>query len=294
MSDGIVISGVALALAESGCQSVVKHGTGAAFEGFGIRRLDRDAFDRGIKVDRARHTPVSFRMAGLVADVLRGAKLNRDAVCGPGTGIISGSQYGCSIVYEMHRRLRDFGRRSIDAIVFAQATHSYPVSACAIEYGLQGPCAAVVGSRTAGMEALLCARDWLVEGRCDRVIVAAYEDLDGPVPDHIRASIGQAGRDVLECMALLCVERSDVALSRRAPVLAELGVIEHLRGDISETEFDLCGGDVLGAVGIADLALMTAGTDAAEAPASVTIRAIDQETGGLATTIQLLRRREAA
>lgn len=237
------------------------------------------------------------------------ANLTLDDRVGAVTGLVSGSRYGCSIVYDMHRRLRESGPRGVDAVGFAQATHNYPISACAIEFGLKGPLAALVSSPAAGMEALVCASDWLREGRCKRVIVAAYEDFDGMVTEHLKLARNGAGA-MREAMALICMETADVAAARQAPVLAELrGTMitpaRTGRTEIGDRARRMFGDDVaaygnriagiegdigicLGATGLAELALslMPGAQDSADR--DWLVGAVDSGTGGAIAAIRLL------
>jgi len=213
MSDSIVITATALALAQQGAAGPI--GSDPVSGAFSIRRLPEEVPDR-------RHTGPSSRLARLIGQLATEAGLALGDLAGPATGLVSGSRYGCSLVADMHRRLRDLGPRGIDAVGFAQATHNFPVSACAIDYGIQGPGIALVSSLAAGMEALTCGRDWLREGRCDRVIVAAFEDLQGPAAAHVELLASPHAPPVHEAMALVLLERGCVARARGAPVLAEL------------------------------------------------------------------------
>lgn len=213
MSDSIVITATALALAHQGAPGPI--GSDPVSGTFSIVKLPPEVPDR-------RHTGPSSRLARMIGQLAAEAGLAPGDLAGPATGLVSGSRYGCSLVADMHRRLRDLGPRGIDAVGFAQATHNFPVSACAIEYGIQGPGIALVSSLAAGMEALTCGRDWLREGRCDRVIVAAFEDLEGPAAAHVELLAAPHAPPVHEAMALVLLERGAVARARRAPVLAEL------------------------------------------------------------------------
>lgn len=209
MSDSIVVTATAYQMAKADCDP-------AASDRFRIHRLEPEP------TDHRRHTPVSQRLIRMVGELAEQAGLDREQLAGPATGIVSGSRYGCALVFDMHRRLRDKGPRGIDAVSFAQATHNFPVSACAIEYGIRGPGVALVSSAAAGMEALLCAADWLAEHRCQRVIIAAFEDLDGAAARHLHHIAAPDAAPVHEAMALVMLERADSAAARGAPVLAEI------------------------------------------------------------------------
>jgi hypothetical protein len=175
--------------------------------------LDHQQFEADIAASKARMTRPSHRLTALIRRLCTEARLPLAELRGPGTGLVSGSQFGCAQVYEMHSRLLRHGARGVDAVRFAQATHSYPVSAAAIEFGLQGPCLAVVSGGQAGADAMTCASDWLREARCDRVLVAAYEDFSPPLTTYLQQ---QVTPDVLfgEAMVLLLLERQKDAQSR--------------------------------------------------------------------------------
>lgn len=240
---------------------------------------------------------------------------------GASTGLVSGSRYGCSIVFDMHRRLARHGPKGIDAVRFAQATHNYPVSACAIEFGFKGPCTALVSSRAAGMEALQCGLDWLNDSRCDRVIVTGFEDFGSPIDDHIRRA-SWSGGPVREAMVCVLLERADVATARGARGLADVtgsAALNRARGRgaglerrvfgrdvesfgfaVSHTSEEFCdhvtpaarldAGECIGASGLVELAqLLTRDRplDGATIPQHWMIGACDPATGGIAAGIRL-------
>lgn len=224
MIDNVVISSVSIDMAQNDPLPVEMPDAGTAFGPFSIKTLDQVGFDEKNNSAKVRHTGVSYRLSAMVKRLIEQAELNPAQISGVKTGLVSGSSYGCSMVFEMHRKLRELGPRGIDAVRFAQATHSYPVSTCAIEYGLKGPSLALVSCEAAGMEALMCAHDWITENRCERVIVAAYEDIASPIHEHILHSFAgnHAGNTVREAMVLILVERKSAALERGGKILAEL------------------------------------------------------------------------
>ncbi|NUB45443.1 hypothetical protein GEU84_013675 [Fertoebacter nigrum] len=201
----------------------------AAFGSFLVHYLDHSEYEAHAAIDRSRHTRVSHRLSRMVARLCARSGLSAEALAGPRTGLVSGSSYGCSPVYEMHHRLRQQGPRGVDAVRFAQATHNYPVSSCAIEYGLQGPCLSVVSTETAGLDALQCAFDWLRDNRCDRVLVTAFEDFAPPTADHLLARArATPGTAFGEAMVLLLLERETAATARGLAGLARLGSVTNI------------------------------------------------------------------
>ncbi len=218
MKDSVIVSAACADVAPGGPLPATGQTAGATFGSFNVNFLDHSEFETHRKAERGRHTKVSYRLCQMVDRLLADAGLTRDQISGPSTALISGSNYGCSQVFEMHRRLRKHGPRGIDAVRFAQATHNYPVSACAIEYGLMGPCLAVVSTETAGMDALHCAYDWITDERCDRAIVVGFEDFSSPTGEHVcaRAKDAPAGHAVSEAMVMVMLERQSTAQARGA------------------------------------------------------------------------------
>ncbi|MCU0911361.1 MAG: hypothetical protein MUE98_08465 [Rhodobacteraceae bacterium] len=273
MSEDIVITAVDLVLAGQDPPPERPQATGAALGPFRIETICDPAEPAGAQ--RSRHTPLSARLRASLDALASRAGLSAEALAGPATGIVSGSCYGTSLVHDGHRQLRAAGPRGLDAVGFAQATHNYPVSACAIELGLKGPCAAVAGSRLAGMQALLCAFDWLRERRCDRVLVAAYEDIRGAVADHVAVSRPDAGV-VREAMVTLCLETAAAAQARGIVPLARLRSMTVLPPAAGQSE---AVEEFLGASGLVDLARALS----LRVPAGAEVVAIahDDERGGV-------------
>ncbi|MFZ5963417.1 beta-ketoacyl synthase N-terminal-like domain-containing protein [Thalassococcus sp. BH17M4-6] len=226
MKDSIVISATCADAASPDSLPSDGQKADAAFGSFLVHYLDHADFEAHSVTERGRHTRISHRLSRLVPRLLAQSGLSAEDIAGTRTGLVSGSSYGCAQVFEMHQRLRRHGPRGVDAVRFAQATHNYPVSACAIEFGLQGPCLSVVSTETAGLDALQCAFDWLRDDRCDRVLVVAYEDMAPPIADHlVTRAMATPGKAYGEAMVLILLERDSIAAARGhvgRPVLASV------------------------------------------------------------------------
>ena len=239
MKDSVIISSVSINLAQKDPLPVVVPDVDTAFGPFNIKVLDQQEFKKNSGSARRRHTAVSYRLSAMIKRLIEQAGFDASQIAGSETGLVSGSSYGCSAVFDMHQKLREYGPRGIDAVRFAQATHSYPISKCAIEFGLKGPSLALVSCEAAGMEALLCAYDWITENRCERVIVAAYEDFSAPVREHIIHSLGgkKLTGTVREAMVLIMVERKSAAIERGGVVLAEITGMATIQRNADATEY---------------------------------------------------------
>ncbi|WP_299963926.1 beta-ketoacyl synthase N-terminal-like domain-containing protein [uncultured Roseobacter sp.] len=228
MSDTIIISGSIADLPQTASPTVAGYPAATdgqtAFGFSGLQFLDHTDFDALPARQRGRLTRPYARLSQMISRLLAQTGLSPSDIAGQRTGLVSGSMFGCSQVYEIHARLRHLGPRGVDAIRFAQATHSYPISACAIDFQIQGPCFAVVNTQAASLQALLCAWDWLRDGRCDRVLVAAYEDFTAPVSTHLaHRARATPGLVFGESMVLVMLERDSLATrAKSAPVLLDV------------------------------------------------------------------------
>ncbi|MBV2358174.1 hypothetical protein KUH32_00160 [Thalassococcus sp. CAU 1522] len=239
MNDSIVISASCADVASPALLPSAGQTAAAPFGTFSVFSLDHTAFETASPAERGRHTRVSHRLSSLVPRLLDRAGLAPQALAGSSCGIVSGSVYGCSQVYDMHRRLKRFGPRGVDAVRFAQATHNYPVSACAIEYGIEGPCLSILNAETAGLDALQCAHDWLRAGRCTRVLVTAYEDFASPTGDHLAGRARPhlcSGQGYGEAMVVVLLETARAAAARGRtdlPVLTSIGTVPPAKPGLS-------------------------------------------------------------
>ncbi|QCT20302.1 hypothetical protein FEM41_11905 [Jejubacter calystegiae] len=166
-----------------------------------------------------------FQQAGLGIDDIRGTD----------TGLVSGSYYGCmSTTQNISDALWQKGPRGVDVIEFAKATHSFPLSAASIEFTLLGPTAAVVSGEFAGLDALMMANDWLLSGRCQRVIVVGYEHFSPLLEEHLREITGEEQAGLYsDNLSILLLETYSSAVARQASVMAELLQVIRLGGSLA-------------------------------------------------------------
>jgi hypothetical protein len=135
----------------------------------------------------ANHT----RLSALVHDVVANCVAAQDSLfdVAESVGIVSGSLYGCVAITDRTRSsLHQGGAPSIDPVQFAKATHSFPVSAASIAYGLKGPSAAIVGRRNAWIDALGFSIGAIRHRLADAFIVVAHEEIDDCVAAYLTHS----------------------------------------------------------------------------------------------------------
>jgi hypothetical protein len=104
-------------------------------------------------------------------------------------GIVSASLYGCVAVTDCTRSsFQEGGALGVDPVQFSKATHSFPISAVSIAYGLQGPSVAIVGRRNAWIDAVGFSISAIRHRLADAFIVVAYEEIDNCVSGHLTRS----------------------------------------------------------------------------------------------------------
>lgn len=168
-----------------------------------------------------RQTVVSTQLLQLCQQLFHETGLDGVNAPGEDTGLISGAHYGCmSKTQDILTALRQKGARGVDAIEFAKATHSFPLSAVSIAFSLLGPAAAVVSDELASMDALIMAQDWLLAGRCQRVIVVGYEHFSPLLQAHLQQFTHEGHYG--DSMSVVLLETADSARARGAPILAEV------------------------------------------------------------------------
>ncbi|MDF7679149.1 beta-ketoacyl synthase N-terminal-like domain-containing protein [Enterobacteriaceae bacterium ESL0689] len=189
----------------------------------------KETCDRPREIKHRRQTAASAQLLQLCQQLFHDAGLDNISTAGEETGLVSGACYGCmSVTQNILTTLREKGPRAVDAIEFAKATHSFPLSAISIEFSLLGPAAAVVSGELAAMDALMMARDWLLAERCQRVIVVGYESFSPLLQAHRQQTSGD-GHDS-DHMNVLLLETESSARARDARVLAEVLGLKRFSG----------------------------------------------------------------
>lgn len=177
-----------------------------------------------------RQTPLSALLCGLCEEMFERALLSPTEAFGNETGLVSGAYYGCmGVTQEILATLREKGPRGIDAIEFAKATHSFPLSAVSIAFKLHGPAAAAVSGELASLDALIMACDWLQARRCERVLVVGYEQYSPLLQAHVQHL--DARSYFSDSLSIVMLETQRSAHGRGAPILAELSCVVPLSGD---------------------------------------------------------------
>lgn len=140
--------------------------------------------------------------------------------CSAILGTTHGSPDFCARYY---RQVVDEGMGAANPVLFAEGVPNAAAAHLSMELGLSGGCQTIIGTRTAGLEALVLAGMRIREGRVSRCVVAAAEEYS-EVADRAHAYCrSRAPRDGAPGAIALLVESRAAAESRGARVLATLG-----------------------------------------------------------------------
>ncbi|MFG0304691.1 MAG: beta-ketoacyl synthase N-terminal-like domain-containing protein [Phycisphaerales bacterium JB040] len=155
-------------------------------------------------------------------DAARHAGLGEDDLrdCGAVLGTSHGSSDYCERYYGQIVRE---GLDAANPVWFAEGVPNAAAAHLSMGLGLRAGCQTIIGTRTAGLEALALAALRVREGRCERCLVtAAEEHSEIANTAHERCGLASAGRASAGAVSFV-VEARRAAEARGARVLARLG-----------------------------------------------------------------------
>lgn len=128
------------------------------------------------------------------------------------------------------------GLHAGNPLLFAEGVPNAGAAHLSMVLGFTGPCQTLLGTRTAGLDALHLARLAIEQGRCDRVLIAAADECS-PLVDMALRSCNLCAQDVpgksfahapagfatVDAGCALVLEAQSVASKRSQPMLASLG-----------------------------------------------------------------------
>lgn len=153
---------------------------------------------------------------------------------------ILGSTFGTvSFTEEYYRQVVDEGIDAANPMLFAEGVPNVASAQLSLLLNLQGGSQTIIGTRTAGLDALHMACQRIASGRCSRMIVGAGEEYAGLVERAYR-SCGLYSNDAGQTQeagfvagagaVILVLESDDAALARGASVLGVLESSTQVRG----------------------------------------------------------------
>lgn len=180
--------------------------------------LDESDFESLINARRLRRISAYARYTLAAATLAcRDARLPLDQPLGQGWAAILGSAHGAANYCETYyRQIVAEGINAANPMLFAEGVPNVAAAHLSLSLGIQGGCQSIIGTHTAGVDALNLAALRIATGQWDRAIVSAAEehsDLVVRIVDHFHA-----GRPAptLACGAVAIILESEQAAGLRA------------------------------------------------------------------------------
>jgi 3-oxoacyl-[acyl-carrier-protein] synthase II len=159
---------------------------------------------------------------------LEGARISDVAAFAAECGAILGSMHGAAgYSYSYYQQVVREGLAAANPMLFAEGVPNVASAQLSLMLGLKGGAQTIIGSRTAGLDALRLAVMRIQSGAIDRMIVGAAEEhlalieqahhQCGGLQDHHGAPITGSGA------VAFVLERADIARARAAPLRALVG-----------------------------------------------------------------------
>ncbi len=195
--------------------------------------LDEALVDEWVRVKRARRmSPFVKLVIAAATQALQSAGFDPGKDLDPGFNAVLGTTHGSSIFCRRYyQQIVDEGIGAGNPVLFAEGVPNAGSAQLSIALGLSGGCQTLIGTRTAGLDALSVATQRIASGQWQRAVVGAAEEVDEFVFDIYRQLIGQArskngaGRRAHEAVfgggaVAFVLERADSAAQRGAGPLA--------------------------------------------------------------------------
>lgn len=159
------------------------------------------------------------------------------------TGIILGTALGPHVTtFRFLDGILDYGDTDVSPTAFSHSVHNAAASYIAARLGLRGPALTVTDFHFSFPYALLQARAWLAEGRCDRILVGSTDELGtvmGAIAGH-KMHVPGDGRlrpeDFADRPAAVPAEAAVFFVVDSAPDPCALGCIESMTVPQAESD----------------------------------------------------------
>ncbi len=194
--------------------------------------VDPAAVEHSVKVRRIRRMSTYVRLtlaatrlaiddAGLAADDGVGLRAGEGV-----TGGLLGTAHGSAGYSEdYHRDVIEHGLDTANAVLFAEGVPNAGAAHLSLYLGLTGPCQSVIGSSTAGLDALRFAAARIAAGRWRRAIVSVAEEATAYTAAAYAACPDADPTPLSEGAVTLVLERRDDAEARGVPPRATLEAV---------------------------------------------------------------------
>lgn len=138
-----------------------------------------DVYFAGKIIERQlpKYDRISKIVSCVIGEILVSGGLASDLHKIEGTGIISGSGFGCAGSFSDFVKDMFFSPIGVDPMMFPFTSHNYPISVSSIQYGLKGPIAADISSMSSSLNALIFAHNLVANGFAEKMIVIGFDEL---------------------------------------------------------------------------------------------------------------------
>ncbi|MEM8739058.1 MAG: beta-ketoacyl synthase N-terminal-like domain-containing protein, partial [Planctomycetota bacterium] len=154
---------------------------------------------------------LALRDAGLDAE-------HRDPFTRDCAAVLGTAHGSTHFSYDYYRGLVDHGLATANPVLFAEGVPNAGAAHLSMSLNIQGPCQSIIGSRTAGLDALRLAALRLAEGQWPRALVCGGEEHD-PLVERCYAELGLPLTTAAAAVTFV-LETPDAARARGARPLA--------------------------------------------------------------------------
>lgn len=199
------------------------------------RTLDDSDFEHLVAARRIRRMSPYVKLSLCAATLAaRHARLEADPDALAVTAAILGTTHGsAAYCYDYYAQIVRDGVAAANPMLFAEGVPNAAAAQVSLMLGLRGGCQTVIGSRTAGVEALRLAAARVRAGDVERVLVIAAEEPHFTLDQaYQKCRPGRPESATRSCAAAVAfvVERDDAARRRGVPALASLGPARSFTG----------------------------------------------------------------
>ena len=167
-----------------------------------------------------RFVKLSLAAAG---EACRTAGLTDLRAIGDRASVLFGSTHGAvSYCESFYRQVVDEGIDAANPMLFAEGVPNVASAHLSMSLGVTGSCQTIIGTRTAGLDAIRLAAMRIAEGRCDLAITGAAEEGNATSADVYRTLLDDPSFTMGEGAVVLILESAASAVARGAAPLGSI------------------------------------------------------------------------
>ena len=135
------------------------------------------------------YVKLTLAAANLALDDAEVSGEDRDAFTADCAGLLGTAHGSTKYSYDYYRGIVDQGLATANPMLFAEGVPNAGAAHLSMSLKLRGACQSIIGSRTAGLDALRLAAMRIADGSLDRVVVCGGEEHD-PLVERCYAELG--------------------------------------------------------------------------------------------------------